>query len=122
MGAAFFGTGLLRNFSISLLLLFLCGAASTIYLVPLISFTQRQAPDYIRGRVMSSRFLLAQTGLLIGMALAGPLTDRAGAPVVFVAAGFLLIVTAGMGFAAPNLRHASLDEDRDRSTLQAVSG
>ncbi|HEY9287711.1 MAG TPA: MFS transporter [Candidatus Dormibacteraeota bacterium] len=122
IGAGYFGAGLFRNFSIALLLLFLCGAASAIYLVPLISFTQREAPDYIRGRVMSSRFLLAQAGLLIGMALAGPLTDRAGAAAVFVAAGFLLMVTAVMGFAAPNLRQATLDDVRDRSRLQAVSG
>ena len=122
IGAAYGLTGLLRSFSLSLLLLFLCGAAGTIYLVPLISFTQRQAPNYIRGRVMSTRFLLGQTGLLIGMALAGPLTDRAGAPAVFVAAGFLLVVTAAMGFMAPNLRHASIDEVRDSSTLQAISG
>ena len=122
IGVGYFGTGLLPNFSISLLLLFLAGAASTVYLVPLISFTQRQAPDYIRGRVMSSRFLLSQGGLLIGMALAGPLTDRAGAAAVFVAAGFLLMVTAALGFAAPNLRQATLDDVRDRSRLQVVSG
>ena len=115
-GVAGFGlsyalTGLLQNFGAALIFLFTCGAASTVYLVPLISVTQREAPDYIRGRVMSSRFLLAQAGLLGGMALAGPLNDRLGAPLVFVAAGILLIGAALVGFAFKNLREASLREE-----------
>jgi putative nucleotidyltransferase with HDIG domain len=122
IGAGYALTGIFRDFSLALFVLFLCGVASTIYLVPLISLTQQQAPDYIRGRVMSSRFLLSQTGLLIGMALAGPLTDRVGAPVVFLAAGFLLILTAASGFAVPSLRQANLAVVPDHEELKAASG
>ena len=116
LGVAGFGlsyalTGLLQNYGAALIFLFTCGAASTVYLVPLISVTQREAPDYIRGRVMSSRFLLAQAGLLGGMALAGPLNDRLGAPLVFLAAGILLIGAALVGFGFRNLRDASLREE-----------
>src|SRR5229473_5707038 len=116
LGVAGFGlsyalTGFLQNFGAALIFLFACGAASTVYLVPLISVTQREAPDYIRGRVMSSRFLLAQAGLLGGMALAGPLNDRLGAPLVFMAAGILLVCAALVGFGFRNLREASLREE-----------
>ena len=104
------------------LMLFFCGVAGTIYLVPLISFTQRQAPDYMRGRVMATRFLVAQTGLLIGMAIAGPLTDRVGAPAVFATAGLLLMATAGLGFAAPNLRRTTLDEGPEQPNLKVLTG
>jgi MFS family permease len=122
LGVAGFGlsyalTGVLQNFGAALIFLFTCGAASTVYLVPLISVTQREAPDYIRGRVMSSRFLLGQAGLLGGMALAGPLNDRLGAPLVFVTAGILLIGAAAVGFAFRNLRGASL---RDEPTTPMV--
>lgn len=121
-GAAYALTGLFSNFSLAILFLFGCGAASTVYLVPLISITQREAPDYIRGRVMSSRFLLAQTGLLVGIALAGPLSDRLGAPLVFVASGCLLICAALVGFAFRNLRNANLHDAPDAPVLKAVTG
>ncbi|HXN00794.1 MAG TPA: MFS transporter [Candidatus Dormibacteraeota bacterium] len=121
-GASYAFTGLVISFPLALMFLFLGGAANTAYLVPLISVTQREAPDYIRGRVMSSRFLLAQTGLLGGIALAGPLSDRLGAPLVFVAAGFLLICAALVGFAFKNLRNASLRDIPSAPVLKAVSG
>jgi putative nucleotidyltransferase with HDIG domain len=107
-GASYALTGLLSSLTFAFAFLFVCGVASTIYYVPLISVTQREAPDYIRGRVMASRFLLAQAGLLVGMAVAGPLTDRLGAQLVFVAAGTLLVVAAALGFAFRDLRDATL--------------
>jgi len=121
-GAAYALTGLFPNFALAMVFLFGCGAASTVYLVPLISITQREAPDYIRGRVMSSRSLLAQTGLLVGIALAGPLSDRLGAPLVFVAAGSLLVCASLVGFAFRNLRDASLHDAPPAPVLKAVSG
>ncbi len=121
-GASYALTGFLQNFLAAVIFLFTCGAASTVYLVPLISVTQREAPNYIRGRVMASRFLLAQTGLLGGMALAGPLNDRLGAPLVFVVAGVLLICAAVVGFGFRNLRDASLREDQPVPMVKAASG
>ena len=107
-GASYLLTGLLGSLAFAVIFLFIVGAANTIMVVPLISVTQRETPDYIRGRVMSSRFLLVQAGLLGGMAIAGPLSDRIGAPMVFATSGFLLIVAALVGFAFPALRNASL--------------
>jgi putative nucleotidyltransferase with HDIG domain len=121
-GAAYALTGLFPNLGLAVIFLFACGAASTVYLIPLISVTQREAPDYIRGRVMSSRFLLAQTGLLVGIGLAGPLTNRIGAPLVFVSAGFLLICASLVGLAFRNLRDASLRDEPAAAVLKAVSG
>jgi putative nucleotidyltransferase with HDIG domain len=121
-GAGYLLTGLVGSFVFALGFLFECGVASTIYLVPLISLTQREAPDYIRGRVMSSRFLLAQTGLLAGMALAGPLSDRLGATLVFVAAGGLLVCAGVLGLAFPTLRGATLSEASPEPVLKAASG
>jgi putative nucleotidyltransferase with HDIG domain len=121
LGLAYALTGLFPQLALALAFLFLGGAANTVYLVPLISLTQREAPDYIRGRVMSTRFLLAQTGLLGGIALAGPLSDRLGAPLVFFAAGFLLTCAALVGFAFRNLRGATLRDDREPELLKATA-
>lgn len=122
IGAAYALAGLLQSFGLALVFLFAGGAANNLYLVPLLSLTQREAPDYIRGRVMSSRFLVAQSGLLAGMALAGPLTDRLGAPTVFGAAGLILVTAAATGLAFKNLRHATLRDEPPASVLEAASG
>jgi putative nucleotidyltransferase with HDIG domain len=113
-------TGLSGSLAFALLFLFFCGAASTVYLIPLLSLTQRDSPDYIRGRVMSTRFLIAQAGLLGGMAVAGPLNDRLGAPLVFVTAGTLLVCAALVGLAFKNLRTASLNEEPAPPVLKAT--
>jgi predicted MFS family arabinose efflux permease len=121
-GISYAITGLAQSFVFAVVFLFACGVASTIYYVPLISVTQREAPDHIRGRVMASRFLLAQAGLLGGMAIAGPLTERLGAPLVFVTAGALLVAAAIVGFAFRDLRDATLQEAPTPRVLEAASG
>ena len=121
-GVSYALTGLLQSFVFAFVFLFACGLASTIYYVPLISITQREAPDYIRGRVMASRFLLAQAGLLGGMAISGPMTDRLGAPLVFVTAGTLLVAAAIVGFAFRDLRDATLRDAPAAPVLTAASG
>jgi len=88
-----------------------------VYYVPLISVTQRESPDSVRGRVMATRFLLVQGGYLAGMALAGPMSDRFGAPMVFVVGGLFLVVAALLGFAFRSIRMATL---RDDSSAVAV--
>jgi putative nucleotidyltransferase with HDIG domain len=121
-GVSYGLTGVLLSLPFAIAFLFVCGVASTLYFVPLISVIQREAPDYIRGRVMSSRFLLGQAGLLGGMAIAGPLTDRVGAPVVFVTAGVLLLCAAIAGLAYHDLRDATLREVPEPALLKAASG
>ncbi|HYM51620.1 MAG TPA: MFS transporter, partial [Candidatus Limnocylindrales bacterium] len=112
------GTGLMAVFTgfshdlwLAAVFLLLSGTANTIYYVSLISVTQREAPDRIRGRVMSTRFLLVQVGLLAGMGAAGPLTARLGAPIVFVVVGILLMSAALVGAAFKDLRGAALHEE-----------
>jgi putative nucleotidyltransferase with HDIG domain len=121
IGLAEILVGFTQNIVMALILLFLGGITNTIYYVPLISLTQRESPDYIRGRVMSTRFLLVQLGLLGGMAIAGPLTDRVGAPVVYVASGLLLLITATLGLAFPSLRKATLRSEEIPRTVKATA-
>jgi MFS family permease len=120
MGMANLITGFLNSFWLAAAVLLVGGIASTLYYVPLISVTQREAPDYIRGRVMSTRFLLVQAGLLTGMALAGPLTDRVGAPVLYSASGLLLVLAALSGLLFRGLRRAALRDEAAQSPLKAA--
>jgi putative nucleotidyltransferase with HDIG domain len=121
IGASEVLVGFSQNLGIALVLLFLGGITSTIYYVPLISLTQKEAPDYIRGRVMATRFLLVQLGLLGGMAIAGPLTDRVGPAVVYVASGGLLLMTALLGLAFRTLREASIRDETPVSNVPVTA-
>jgi putative nucleotidyltransferase with HDIG domain len=114
-------TGFSRSVPTAAVFLFLSGVANTVYYVSLISLTQAETPDRVRGRVMSIRFLLVQLGLLAGMGLSGPLTDRLGAPLVFVAAGFLLVCASVVGFAFPDLRNATLRKVPVSEPLKAAA-
>ncbi len=119
MGGAYALTGFSQALWLALLFLFGGGIANTLYFIPLISVTQSEAPDRIRGRVMATRFLLVQLGLLGGMALAGPLTSRVGAPLVFVTSGLLIISASLVGFAFRDLREATLRAEAVQPVLKA---
>ena len=119
MGLAYALTGFSGHLWLAMAFLFGGGVANTIYYVPLISVTQREAPDDVRGRVMSTRFLLVQLGLLLGMVVSGPLTSRVGAQVVFVTAGSLCICAALVGVAFRNLRRAGYRDEPLAATFEA---
>jgi MFS family permease len=104
-------TGLATVLATALVFLFIQGVASTVYYVPMISVIQREAPDHIRGRVMATRFLLVQAGLLIGMAVSGPLTEILGAPLVFFVSGLLIVCVAAVGATSRQLRQATLGSE-----------
>lgn len=114
-------TGFSHSIAAAAVFLFMSGVANTLYYVAVISVTQRESPDRIRGRVMSSRFLLVQLGLLGGMALSGPLTERLGAPLVFVTAGILLVCASLVGFLYRDLRQASLRDVEPAQRLKATA-
>src|SRR3989442_14830177 len=96
-------TGFSQNIPAAAVFLFISGATNTLYYVSMISVTQREAPDRMLGRVMSSRFLLVQLGLLAGMALSEALTDQLAPALVFVVAGIPPICAGGCWFPLPDL-------------------
>ena len=117
VGLANLLVGFSRNLTVTIIFLLLGGILNMIYYVPLISVTQRESPDHVRGRVMATRFLLVQGGYLTGMAVAGPLSERLSAPVVFVVGGLFLIVAALLGVAFRSIRMASLRDDTTAVTV-----
>jgi len=117
VGLANLLVGFSRNLTVTIIFLLLGGILNMIYYVPLISVTQRESPDHVRGRVMATRFLLVQGGYLTGMAVAGPLSDRLSAPVVFVVGGLFLMVAALLGVAFRSIRMASLRDDTTAVTV-----
>lgn len=112
-------TGFSRSIPAAAIFLFASGVANTVYYVCLISVTQRESPDRMRGRVMSTRFILVQLGLLVGMAVSGPLADRFGAPLVYITAGLLLMCAALAGLLFRDLREATFQPEAAADTLRA---
>jgi putative nucleotidyltransferase with HDIG domain len=120
LGFTIFLTGLSSALWMAIVFLFIHGIVNMIYYVPLVSLTQLQAPDFVRGRVMAARFLLVQAGFLVGMAVSGPLTDRLGAPLVISMAGFLIMCVAVVGATSRSLRTASLHQEVRSPVLKAA--
>lgn len=120
IGVAYALIGLTQRLWLAIALIFAQGVANMIYYVPLVSVTQREAPDNVRGRVMSTRFLMVQLGLLIGMLIGGPLAERVGAAAVFTTAGVLIVCVGLVGAAFRTLRSASLRDDADPPFLIAA--
>jgi putative nucleotidyltransferase with HDIG domain len=114
--------GFSSNLPMALLFLLFGGILNMVYYIPVISVTQREAPDHIRGRVMSTRFLLVQSGYLAGMAVAGPLSDHFGAQLIFVIGGLFLILAASLGLGARSLRNASMREEPSVTPALTATG
>lgn len=106
----------------AIVILLFGGILNMIYYVPTISVTQREAPDSIRGRVMSTRFLVVQGGFLLGMATAGPLSDNVGVGRVFIFGGAALIIAAVLGMMFKSLRDASMAEEVSPALKATAAG
>ena len=74
------------------------GAGNGIALVCNALFVQRGAPDYIRGRVFTVLMSSNYAVFLIGMLLAGPLTDEYGARWVWGVSAVIAAMAAVVGF------------------------
>jgi len=114
--------GLSGNLAAALVFLFFGGILNMVYYIPVISISQREAPDHVRGRVLSTRFLLVQSGYLAGMALAGPLSGRLGAPLIFVLGGLFLVLAAALGLGSRSLRSASMRDEHPVSPALTATG
>jgi putative nucleotidyltransferase with HDIG domain len=121
VGLANFLLGLTYNLWIAVAILLFGGILNMLYYLPTISVAQREAPDWVRGRVMSTRFLIVQGGFLVGMACAGPLSDRIGVGSVFMVGGIALIATAAVAGLFRSLRQASLREEPAPPALKATA-
>jgi MFS family permease len=81
---------LLRVFWINAVLLFACGACMVMVFAMLSSLVQLNAPNEMRGRVMSIYMVAFRGGMPLGSLAAGWLATSVSAPLVLVANGVLL--------------------------------
>jgi MFS family permease len=96
------------------------GAGNGVAVVTNAVLVQRGAPDRLRGRAFAVVMSLGYAFLGLGMIVAGPLTNAAGAREVWAASAVLLGIAAVFGFVLARrvdaesgrvpLRHASRPE------------
>jgi MFS family permease len=97
-GASVFGLTLIAfafstSYPLSLALMFLGGASSTLYMVLVMTTLQARVPDRLRGRVMGI-YGMTWSLLPLGALQAGLVADRFGAPVAVAIGGAAVAVFA----------------------------
>lgn len=123
-----FSHGRLLGSSMAVLGIALLGAASTPGLFPALGFfglyglsgvmggivyqtaVQAMAPEALRGRVLSSLGLTYTLVSLVALMLGGWLNDLVGAQLVFVLAGVLALISAGLAVRLPVTGSAALQD------------
>jgi len=94
-GASALGAVLSRRQGIALLLLPIAGASLVTAFSTVNSLVQENAPDAMRGRVLSIFGFAFRGGMPIGSLLAGALVTSFGAPVVIASFSAVLVVLVG---------------------------
>ena len=94
LGALITTFAITRSFWINALLLFACGAGMVMVFAMLSSLVQLNAPNEMRGRVMSIYMVAFRGGMPIGSLAGGWLANATSAPAVLTVNGLLLSAVA----------------------------
>ena len=94
LGALITTFAITRLFWINALLLFACGAGMVMVFAMLSSLVQLNAPNEMRGRVMSIYMVAFRGGMPIGSLVGGWLANTTSAPTVLTVNGMLLSLVA----------------------------
>jgi MFS family permease len=89
------GAALAPNVWVGCCALFVYGLGNGVAVVLNITLVQRGAPDRVRGRALTAIIAINSAMLLAVFFLVGPLTDAAGARVVYAISAGALVVAAG---------------------------
>jgi MFS family permease len=95
-GAATIGFGLSRSFSLSVVLLFACGALDNISVVIRLTLEQMVVPDAIRGRVAAVHFVFIGMSNELGAAESGLAAGLIGTVPAIVAGGAIAMVVVAV--------------------------
>ena len=102
--------GLSRSFGLTFLCLFATGAADEVSTVLRNIIRQLTTPDHLRGRMVSVNMIFFMGGPQLGELEAGLVANWLGAPISVISGGLAcLIVTLGVGWKTPALRHYRQD-------------
>jgi DHA3 family macrolide efflux protein-like MFS transporter len=117
LGLALVGLTPGSAFGLALALMFFAGAMMPIHAGPLTAAIQASVTPEMQGRVIT---LIGSTTTLmapISLAIAGPVSDAAGANVWYVLGGGLCVVMGAVGLTIPSLMHL---EDNHRQAAPAI--
>ncbi len=108
-----------RSFPIALVLLFGSGVASILFSSLMTTMIQLEAPDELRGRIMSLVTITMQGFTPIGALLTGALADQVGTPEAVAGCAVIVGVAAVVTFiASPSVRNYGVQERPEAVTVQ----
>jgi DHA3 family macrolide efflux protein-like MFS transporter len=87
---------------------------------PLMALMQTVVPPEKQGRVFTVAMSLANLATPVGMAIAGPISDKLGVHVLYILSGVACISTALVGFLTPTLMQ--IEKNHSAGKKQAVAG
>jgi len=105
MGLSFMLFALSKNLILSLFLICIVGFFFSAPKVLGVSITQDYAPDNIRGRVFSVQLTMANIMFPISMLLSGALAQRMSVSIIFIIAGFIMVLNGLFGMFSKSLRN-----------------
>ena len=92
LGLSVFAFGAVSNLTLAPILLFLAGGSLLAFFASVNSLVQLQAPENMRGRIMSVYNTAFRGSMALGPVVAGALARDYGAPLVVAVEGALLVV------------------------------
>ncbi|MCL5985135.1 MAG: MFS transporter [Actinobacteria bacterium] len=104
MGLSFVLFALSKNLALSIILICIVGFFFSAPKVLGISITQDYVPDNIRGRIFSVQLTMANIMFPISMFLSGALAQRVSVNLIFIIAGFIMILNGLFGMFTKSLR------------------
>ncbi|WP_202080891.1 MFS transporter [Caldalkalibacillus salinus] len=117
-GTLFVFLGYTSVFAVAFIISVLQGLAASLININNTTYYQKRVPEYIRGRVFSVRFLLAQIGIPIGAGLGGFLAETFSIKLLFISIGCLIVTTSLMALslrALHDLNDKTLDKPVEMS-------
>ncbi len=105
-GVAFAAVSLADDIYIAMAVLFIAGITNMWFLIPATTIFQCTAQDCMRGRVMAASTTVVRVFTVVGMVVAGALTETYGTSVLAAMTGILVIAAAAIGWTRPSLRNA----------------
>ena len=91
-GLLFAGLGLTREFTVYLVIMFLCGVPMPMFNAPVTTLLQERVEPDMQGRVFGVMQLITNTMMPLGLVIFGPIADVTSIELLLVISSVLLVI------------------------------
>ena len=113
LGTLIVGLSPSSAFTLALFGIFVSGVASSLINGPLVAVMQDVVPVNLQGRVFAAFNSGLQATTVLGLMVAGPVTDLFGPQLWFVVGGFFTLLTSLLPFFIPSVKNIENQQQSD---------